>query len=180
MNTRVSPDGHGWLAQIDRVWAIRLNRFAASYPAVCLLLRCASRLGDGVLWYSLLAIVLCVPGPVARACALHMIAVGLISLLAYLGLKRTLGRPRPHLSCTEIRVHARILDQFSFPSGHSVHAAAFTTVFACHYPAVALILSPIAALILVSRVVLGLHYPSDVIAGAAMGAGIALFTASWF
>ncbi len=180
MNSRVSPERQRWFAHVDRELAVRLNRFAATYPSACLLLRCVSRLGDGVLWYSIVALMLILPGPTARACGLHLLSVGAISLLAYVLIKHSLARPRPHMTCAEIRVHAQILDQFSFPSGHSVHATAFTFAIAFHYPWAAVLLSPIALLILASRVVLGLHYPSDVIAGAVIGAGIALVTASWF
>jgi len=65
------------------------------------------------------------------------------------------------------------LDAFSFPSGHTLHAVAFTLVALSYFPALAPVLVPFALLTAASRVVLGLHYPSDVLAGAALGAGIA-------
>ena len=65
------------------------------------------------------------------------------------------------------------LDRYSFPSGHTLHAVCFTWQAVAHFPALAWVLVPMAALIAASRVVLGLHYPSDVIAGAGVGAALA-------
>ncbi|HEY9143233.1 MAG TPA: phosphatase PAP2 family protein, partial [Arenimonas sp.] len=60
--------------------------------------------------------------------------------------------------------------------GHTLHAVAFTIVALAHYPALAGLLPPLAASIAASRVVLGMHYPSDV--AAAMGIGALLATVS--
>jgi undecaprenyl-diphosphatase len=65
------------------------------------------------------------------------------------------------------------LDRFSFPSGHTLHAAAFTTVALAYYPMLAWLLVPFAVLVAMSRVILGLHYPSDVFARAAIGLSLA-------
>jgi undecaprenyl-diphosphatase len=65
------------------------------------------------------------------------------------------------------------LDRYSFPSGHTLHAVCFTTLATSHVPGLAPVLLPFAALVAASRVVLGLHYPSDVLVGAALGASLA-------
>jgi undecaprenyl-diphosphatase len=57
----------------------------------------------------------------------------------------------------------------SFPSGHAASAAAFTTAVALELPATAIPLAPLAFAVAASRVVIGVHYPSDVIAGVALG-----------
>ena len=57
-----------------------------------------------------------------------------------------------------------------------MHAASFTLIAAAMFPLLALVLVPAALLIALSRVVLGLHYPSDVIAGAVLGASVAGLT----
>ncbi|MEW6687539.1 MAG: phosphatase PAP2 family protein, partial [Pseudomonadota bacterium] len=62
----------------------------------------------------------------------------------------------------------------SFPSGHTMHAVAFSLVAAAHYPALAALLAGMSIAIAASRMVLGLHYPSDVLAGGALGAAVAL------
>ena len=67
----------------------------------------------------------------------------------------------------------RPLDEFSFPSGHTLHAVAFTLVALAHYPGLAPLLIPFAACVAASRVVLGLHYPSDVLAATVIGSVLA-------
>ncbi|MEK7737966.1 MAG: phosphatase PAP2 family protein, partial [Pseudomonadota bacterium] len=63
--------------------------------------------------------------------------------------------------------------RFSFPSGHTLHAVSFTLVASAAYPVLAPSLWLYTALVALSRPVLGLHYPSDVLAGAAIGALLA-------
>jgi undecaprenyl-diphosphatase len=158
-----------WLA-LDRRLARRLNRLALPRPGVLLLLALASRLGDGVLWYSLIALFALAGGDVGLVCAAQMLAVGGLNLLLYRALKDRIGRTRPFVDCPDIRACAQALDHFSFPSGHTLHAVAFTVVISAHFPDLAPATALFASLVAASRVVLGLHYPSDVVAGAMVGA----------
>ena len=103
-----------------------------------------------------------------------MTAVGLVNLLLYASLKRYVGRPRPFVDCPGIRACTRALDRYSFPSGHMLHASAFGLLLAAHHPALAAPLLAFALLVAASRVVLGLHYPSDVLAATGIGSGLAL------
>ena len=102
-----------------------------------------------------------------------MIGVGLVNLLIYKIVKRWIARPRPFRTCPGIRECARSLDEFSFPSGHTLHSVACSVILTAYYPVLGLIVWPLTLLIAVSRVVLGLHYPSDVIVGAFIGAATA-------
>jgi undecaprenyl-diphosphatase len=98
----------------------------------------------------------------------------LLNLPLYFWLKHSIGRPRPFVACSDIRACVRALDKFSFPSGHTLHAVALAVVFSWHFPLVGAALVPLVLLIALSRVALGLHYPSDVAAGALIGASVGL------
>jgi undecaprenyl-diphosphatase len=146
-----------------------LNR-GAGRGGLGLLLRTASRLGDGVLWYVLMAALPLIYGAEALRPVVIMAATGLTGLLIYKALKKSLQRERPFIRHAGITLAMPPLDRYSFPSGHTLHAVCFTWQAVGHYPALAWILVPVSGLIAASRVVLGLHYPSDVVAGAVVGA----------
>jgi undecaprenyl-diphosphatase len=116
---------------------------------------------------------LMVYGRTAARPVLVMAITGLTGILIYKWLKTRLLRERPFIRHPGITLAMPPLDRYSFPSGHTLHAVSFTWLAAGHYPELALILIPLAALIAGSRVVLGLHYPSDVLAGGAIGATLA-------
>jgi undecaprenyl-diphosphatase len=149
----------------------RLNASVARSP-VCVTFRIASRLGDGILWYALMLALPVLYGPEAVRPAVIMALVGLTGVGIYKVLKRTFVRERPYLTHTAISLEAAPLDRYSFPSGHTLHAVAFTWQVVHHFPETAWVLVPVASLIALSRVVLGLHYPSDVLAGALIGASL--------
>ena len=147
---------------------------AARRRALRTLFRGVSRLGDGVFWYGLMASMPLWLGWTAGVrAALHMIAVGAVGLALYKVLKRTLVRERPFVGLVGIECAMPPLDRYSFPSGHTLHAVAFTVMAVGYVPAMAMLLVPFAALVAASRVVLGLHYPSDVAVGALLGASLA-------
>jgi diacylglycerol kinase family enzyme len=68
----------------------------------------------------------------------------------------------------------------SFPSGHAASAAAFATGVALELPVLAVPVGALAAAVGASRVVTGVHFPSDVAAGFAIGAGAGLLTVRWW
>lgn len=133
-----------------------------------------SKLGDGPLWYALILILPLLYGSEAITTSLTMILVGLGGLACYKWLKAGTTRPRPYTVSQHIRLGTAPLDQFSFPSGHTLHAVGFTLVSCYQFPELGWLLIPFASLVAISRVVLGLHYPSDVLAGASLGALFAL------
>lgn len=151
---------------------LRLNRVCRRVTWR-LLFCCVSVLGDGIAWYALMAFLLLRDRNAAVVPVLHMVVAGLVCTAVYKGLKKHTLRPRPYQAHAGIEHFAAPLDRFSFPSGHTLHAVSFTLIALAYYPALAWLLVPFTLLIAVSRVVLGLHYPSDVLAGALLGAAIA-------
>jgi len=136
-----------------------------------------SRLGDGVFWYTLMAALVLLHGLDGLRASVHMAATGVAALLLYKGLKRWTRRPRPFTADLRIRAWVAPLDEFSFPSGHTLHAVSFTVVALAYYPWLAHLLVPFSLAVAASRVVLGLHYPSDVLAAtliAGLLAGVSL------
>lgn len=137
------------------------------------LFRIASRLGNGVFWYTLMIGLLLRFQAAAVPAVLHMLAVGLVGTVIYKFIKGKTLRPRPFNVYPTIICVGKTLDQFSFPSGHTLHAVAFSMVAVAYFPGLFWLVTPFAVLVALSRPILGLHYPSDVLAGAALGAVIA-------
>jgi undecaprenyl-diphosphatase len=150
----------------------RVNRAAGS-GAPAQLFRMASRLGDGVIWYALMLALPLLYGAAGVRPALALAATGAIGVALYKWLKHAVVRERPFITHAGISKGTAPLDRYSFPSGHTLHAVSFTSLTIAHFPELAWVLVPLAMLIAASRVVLGLHYPSDVLAGAAIGAALA-------
>lgn len=166
------PDRFHRLSRMELPICLRWNR-AARWRSVRSLFQIASRLGDGVSWYTLMAALLVYHGSSAIRPVLHMIVVGALCTLIYKWLKDKTLRPRPYQALPAIRVAMAPLDRFSFPSGHTLHAVSFTLIACDYYPALIPWLVPFSVLVAASRLVLGLHYPSDVLAGALIGALVA-------
>lgn len=156
----------------DELLCVRANRGARQRP-VALALQAVSWLGNGVFWYALMLALLLADPAGAVMPVLHMAFVGAVCTGCYKMVKRSTLRSRPFEVNPLVTPRAAVLDRFSFPSGHTLHAIAFSLVACSHYPALWTLLVPFSALTAVSRVALGLHYPSDVIAGGALGALIA-------
>lgn len=159
-------------ARRDAEWCLRTNQWCAR-RGVRALFALASRLGDGIAWYALMFGLVAFDGWEGLFAAAHLAITGAIALALYRVLKHWTKRPRPFAADARIRAWVAPLDEFSFPSGHTLHAVAFTLVALAHYPVLAWVLVPFTATVAASRVVLGLHYPSDVLAATAIGSAIA-------
>lgn len=152
---------------------VYLNNYCRRLP-VRDFFRIVSRLGDGIFWYLL---ILCLPllnGYNGLIQMSYIILVGSVSVLLYKFLKAHLVRERPYISFGSITAQTRPLDRYSFPSGHSMNAACLAVLLASCEVLFFEIVSIFAALVAMSRVILGMHYPSDVVIGLILGAGIAL------
>ena len=151
----------------------RLNRWPAP-RWVRVWMMCATRGGDGWLWYAIGAMILLFGGEMRFRAA---IAAGLseaIGAALFLRLKKSANRKRP--CAYEQHVWATLLppDQFSFPSGHTITAFAIAVSLIQFYPSLTVGLLFCAISIAISRIVLGMHFLSDVLAGAAIGTALAL------
>jgi undecaprenyl-diphosphatase len=151
-----------------------LNR-AVSWRALRAIFQVASRLGDGVFWYAMLAALPLAFGASAIRPVIVMAVTGIVATVLYKLIKHTFVRERPFIRHAGITLAMPPLDRYSFPSGHTLHAVCFSWQAIAHFPGLAWLLVPMTALIAASRVVLGLHYPSDVLAGAVLGAVLAHF-----
>jgi undecaprenyl-diphosphatase len=133
------------------------------------------------LWFTV-ALVLAASGGSRRRGAVR----GILSVFGASGLANGLLKPlfpRDRPPVDSVPVLRRVLDppmSSSFPSGHSASAAAFAAGVAIESPAAGLAIAPLAAAVAYSRVHVGVHWPSDVIAGVALGTGVALSTRRWW
>ena len=128
-----------------------------------------SRLGDGIFWYSLMVCLPLLYGSEGLHVSILMFVVGVVNLSIYKVLKKKTSRERPCTASDLITLGAQPLDHYSFPSGHTLHAIAFTIILVSYYPFMGWVVIPFATLVAMSRVILGLHYPTDVLAGATIG-----------
>lgn len=136
----------------------------------------STRLGDGWAWLVLVVIAPArIDGRVAHALGETMVAVVAVNT-AQVALKRAFRRARPAGPVSWWDIHAP--DQFSFPSGHTMNAFAVATLVTLHLPPAAPLAFAVAASVGASRVVLELHYVSDVAAGATLGTVLASLAAA--
>lgn len=137
--------------------------------------RLSSLANHSVLWGIVAAALFSSGKRRARRAALRgLVSVGLTSAIVNLPMKLAFRRARPSLDAVPVVRHvARIPVTSSFPSGHSASAFAFAVGASKELPQLAPVLVPVASLVGFSRVYVGVHFPGDVLVGAAMGAAIA-------
>ncbi|WP_082485338.1 bifunctional phosphatase PAP2/diacylglycerol kinase family protein [Rathayibacter sp. Leaf296] len=152
--------------------ARRLNARRAS-PALDGALVGLSRAADhGVLWFALGAVLLAAGRP--REAARGVLSLSAASAAANLIGKRVFGGVRPLVVDVPVgRRLARVPTSPSFPSGHAASAAAFAAGVALENPKVGAAVAPLAAAVAFSRLHVGVHWLSDVLGGAALGAVVA-------
>ena len=163
------------LAFADRDFRVSLmiNRWS-DIAAIRRLFVVVSRLGDGPIWYALIFGIPLVVGIEALPISITLSVGSIIGVLIYKAIKLAFKRPRPYATHAAIQLHAIALDEFSFPSGHTLHAVCFLTLLSSWSPLLAGIFLPFTLLTALSRVILGLHYLSDVLFGAGIGFAIAV------
>ncbi|HEX9040807.1 MAG TPA: phosphatase PAP2 family protein, partial [Trebonia sp.] len=132
----------------------------------------------GLLWIALAAGLGSRRNKWTRRAALRGLAgMSIASASANVLAKRLVGRARPALPLGSAQRRTRTT---SFPSGHAASAAGFATGVALEMPALAVPAGALAAAVGASRVISRVHYPSDVLAGFALGTAAGLVTLRWW
>jgi undecaprenyl-diphosphatase len=153
----------------------RLHRWRAPWWFRMLMI-VSTRGGDGWLWCALGLILLRYGGEHRFTAIASGTAAAAAGICLFRVLKRTSRRKRP----CEIEPHcwAAILppDKYSFPSGHSITAFAVAMSLGLFYPQLQICLLAAAFLIASSRIILGMHFLSDVLAGSAIGVTLGLLS----
>jgi diacylglycerol kinase family enzyme/membrane-associated phospholipid phosphatase len=135
----------------------------------------------GLLWFGVAGLLATRRGPTRRGALRGVAALSMASAVANALGKPVFPRRRPAADLIPVgrRVN-RFPRSSSFPSGHAASAAAFVTGVALESPAAAVAVAPLAAAVAYSRVHTGVHWPTDVLAGAGLGVGLGLATKRWW
>ena len=161
----------GFIERRDQRLMRRMNRWRAP-RWIRYWMIAATRMGDGWLWYGLGVMLVVFGGPqrfpaIGAAGAAAVAGIGVFKVL-----KKLSQRPRP----CELEPHcwSKVLppDKFSFPSGHTMTAFSIALVVSYFYPSLEGALFFLALSIALSRIVLGMHFLSDVLAGMVIGVAL--------
>jgi len=166
------PEVIAYFNEVEGNFCLRVNRLSRR-NWIRLLFSVISKLGDGGFWASIALAVIFLQGTAALPVIAHISVTGGIGVAIYKLLKKHLVRERPYINHGEIVCGTAPLDRYSFPSGHTLHAVSFSIMLSQIEPLLTPLVWPFAALVAASRVILGLHYPSDVVVGAAIGSTLA-------
>jgi undecaprenyl-diphosphatase len=160
-----------WISSGDHRLMRRVNRWTPP-RWMRLWMVAATRCGDGWLWYSVGLMIALLGGPMRFYAILAAFTAVGIGIGLFIQLKKVCARKRP--CALEQHCWATLLppDQFSFPSGHTITAFAMASSLSTFYPALLSGLLFCAVSIALSRILLGMHFLTDVLAGAALGAGL--------
>ncbi|MBW2475122.1 MAG: phosphatase PAP2 family protein [Deltaproteobacteria bacterium] len=166
---------------VTLVEAHMMERFCSlrHFSWITRIFKTISRLGDGPLWIGTGICLLSVnDSHTQRVAFAAALAVGL-SVLLFMCVKNLIGRPRPFEAWQELTCLMAPPDKFSFPSGHTMTAFSIWGAFFVGIPLLSHFYLLIALLIGLSRIFLGLHYPTDVLVGAVLGGSIGYGLASY-
>ncbi|MFZ5800643.1 MAG: phosphatase PAP2 family protein [Candidatus Omnitrophota bacterium] len=142
------------------------------HPVFDFLFPLITRLGEVVVFIPLCLGLFFLKKKRGRRAAALLIITYIVSHIVFLGLKRLAHRPRPFLVYPDLNVIGTVPPFSSFPSGHVAMTTALAVVLGSKYEDLQWLMWIIVALVAVSRMYMGLHYPIDVVGGAAVGLGV--------
>ena len=134
----------------------------------------SSKLGDGSIWLFLSLSLLLFGGREGQKAVLIGTISVILCVAIFKAIKHSTTRKRPFETYIDMEFILPPPDEYSFPSGHSINAFAIATAAAWFFPLLFIPLFVMASLIAVSRVFLSLHYPTDVVVGGLIGAGVSM------
>ena len=159
------------ISEVDTRLFYWFNRFTDGRN--CTPIRYLSKTGDGHLYLVLGLILFYLDSTHGQLFFYTAIMAYAFEIPLYLILKQCFKRPRPAMTLLNYKALITPSDKFSLPSGHTAAAFLMATIISYFYPTYMVIALPWAASVGLSRILLGVHYPSDVLAGAALGVSIA-------
>jgi undecaprenyl-diphosphatase len=164
------------IQDFDRRWLLLLQQ---SESWLALNSRFISRTADGHL-YVLIGGLVALSVGTDSAFLSHALLAFAVERVVYWVIKNSLKRERPAEALPDFKSHIIASDEFSFPSGHTSAAFLFVTLLAFHFGPALVLLYPWAMAVAMSRVYLGVHFPTDTVMGAVLGSSLAFTTASLF
>ncbi|MFZ2170105.1 MAG: phosphatase PAP2 family protein [Methylococcaceae bacterium] len=148
---------------------------ARMYGALTKVSRYLSKTGDGYLYLVIIGLLYWRSG-IESPCLKAILLGFLIERPVYFVLKNTLKRNRPEAAIINFHSIITPSDKFSFPSGHTSAAFMMATVLGYFFPPLMIPLYCWASLVGCSRIVLGVHFPTDILVGVLLGISAALFS----
>lgn len=140
------------------------------FDALTPIMRLASFLGEaGMLWIAVTVVLLCIPATRKQGVVVGL-SLAAATALNNLVIKNLVARPRPYSTLEALEILVEPLGSYSFPSGHSCASFAAATALTLVFGKKGAWAFLPAALIALSRVYVGVHYPTDILCGAAVGA----------
>jgi undecaprenyl-diphosphatase len=109
------------------------------------------------------------PEPLIRTVGIRASATLVLSTLISQFIKTSVNRIRPFLKVQNLNIKKIGIDEYSFPSGHTTAAFAIAVTLALSFSALTILCISLALLVGISRMYLGVHYPSDVCVGILLG-----------
>lgn len=157
-----------WVQDNDKVIFLKINRFG-KYQITNFITSVVTNLGGSV-FSTAVSVLLLLSGDYRLYGLGQRLGPSLLvsHLIVRIG-KGLFPRLRPYLMIENVYTGRKLYKDTSFPSGHSTAAFCMAAVFSSFLPVFSLTFFLLAGLVAISRVYLGMHYPSDIIAGAGIG-----------